>query len=83
VYQNASFHLYNLSIAYNALQISFYLHSQVVSAYDKPDRMELNYHARIATRTLAQSALAFHASIQCFDSDHADVITAANQSLYG
>ena len=38
--------------------------------------MELNYHAGIATRTLAQSALAFHASIQCFDSDHADVITA-------
>ena len=54
----------------------FYLHSQVVSAYNEPDRMELNYHAGIATRTLVQSALVFHASIQCFNTDYADVITA-------
>ena len=38
--------------------------------------MELNYHVGIATRTLAQSALALHTSIQCFSTDYADVITA-------
>ena len=38
--------------------------------------MELNYHAGIAARTLAQSALAYHTSVQCFNTDYADVITA-------
>ena len=38
--------------------------------------MELNYHVAIATCTFVQLALAYHTSVQCFNTDYADAITA-------
>ena len=38
--------------------------------------MELNYHAGISAHTLAQLALAYHTSVQCFNTDYSDIITA-------
>ena len=38
--------------------------------------MELNYNAGIAAHTLAQLALAYHTSVQCFNTDNVDIITA-------
>ena len=58
------------------VEVVFCLHPQVFSAYNEPARMELNYHAGISVHTLAQLALAFHTSVQCFNTDYADIITA-------
>ena len=38
--------------------------------------MELNYQAGIFVGTLAQLALAYHISVQCFNTDYADIISA-------
>ena len=54
----------------------FSLYPQVFSAYNEPATVELNCHAGIAACTLAQLALAYHTSVQCFNTDFANVITA-------
>ena len=38
--------------------------------------MEHYYHAGISVHILVQLALAYHTSVQCFNTDFADIITA-------
>ena len=58
------------------VEVVFCLYPQVSSAYNEPARMELYYHAGISVHTLVQLALAYHTSVQCFNTDYADIITA-------
>ena len=58
------------------VEVVFCLYPQEFSAYNEPARMELYYHAGISVHTLVQLALAYHTSVQCFNTDYADIITA-------
>ena len=58
------------------VEVVFCLYPQVFSAYNEPARMELNYHAGISVHRLVQLVIAYHTSVQCFNTDYADIITA-------
>ena len=38
--------------------------------------LDYYYHAGISVHTLVQLALSYHTSVQCFNTDYADIITA-------
>lgn len=49
---------------------------QVVSVYAEPDPMELNYHARTACHTVAQSVVIEHVGVRFYGTEIADAVIA-------
>ena len=66
----------NINMLYIYIGFLYILRYFQHTCYEPARIDQLNYHTGIVACTLAQLVLAYHTSVQCFNTDYADVITA-------